>query len=145
MEATTLQSLASPATAHSSSIDVKVLLQVGEEQLARLAAQVEQQVGAQADLHASLDKQLRQVGEGALRPRSWLHRVCSNMWFMCWTWRMLHCSVRTVSRQAAAQAGLHARLGGQVRQAAQAEPFCCSCCHLLKRCGAEQSTLTWLT
>ena len=44
-----------------------VLLQVGEEQLTRLAAQVQQQAAAQADLHASMEKQLRQVGKGGLR------------------------------------------------------------------------------
>ena len=79
--AVALQLPASPATEH---IDLRVLLQVGEEQLARLAAQVQQQATAQADLRASLDEQLRQVSKIFHQIAFWVHRVCVSLWFTCW-------------------------------------------------------------
>ena len=63
-DAVTLQVPVSPANEY---IDLRILLQVGEEQLARLSAQVEQHAAAQAGLHTSLDEHLRQVGKYDLR------------------------------------------------------------------------------
>ena len=63
-EAVTFQLPVSPALKY---IDLRVLLQMGEEQLACLAARVQQQAAAQADLQASLTGQLRQVGKNFSR------------------------------------------------------------------------------